>query len=166
MSHTARNYPEEVDLPPVDDSSRTLLLALDAVPYRVAREAHTRGAFAGWAPPTALVAPFPSLTHPGFAALFRPFGAAPSWGYEIRYSDTAANRVVGGNPVTYRDKVPPWSELFDARHHGVVAKVGNYVSASRAADAELDEELDEAVVLVEVHEAVGRPEVGQDHVTR
>jgi len=139
MSHTARNYPEEVDLPPVDDSSRTLLLALDAVPYRVAREAHTRGAFAGWAPPTALVAPFPSLTHPGFAALFRPFGAAPSWGYEIRYSDTAANRVVGGNPVTYRDKVPPWSELFDARHHGVVAKVGNYVSASRAADAELDE---------------------------
>jgi hypothetical protein len=118
---------------------RTLLLALDAVPYRVVLEAVARGAFDGFRRPSALVAPFPSLTHPSFAALFEPFGVDPSWGYEIRYFDTAANRIVGGSPVTYRDQVPPWSGLFDAPHRGVVAKISNYVSAPMAAMGELDE---------------------------
>ena len=118
---------------------RTLLLALDAVPYRVVLDAVARGAFAGFRRPSALVAPFPSLTHPSFAALFEPFGVEPSWGYEIRYFDTVANRIVGGSPVTYRDQVPPWSGLFDAPHRGVVAKISNYVSAPMAAMGELDE---------------------------
>ena len=125
-------------LPRVDDTARTLLLALDAVSYRVAREAHRSGAFAGWPSPSALVAPFPSLTHPGFAALFQPFGVAPSWGYEVRYFDAAANRVVGANPVTYEQKVAPWGELLDVPHKGVVSKTANYVSAPRAAVAELE----------------------------
>jgi hypothetical protein len=83
-----------VTLPVRAVAARTLLLALDAVPYRVAVEAVARGAFVGWAPPAALVAPFPSLTHPGFAALFEPFGVAPSWGNEIRYYDRASNEIV------------------------------------------------------------------------
>ncbi len=126
-------------LPVVDGTARTLLMALDAVPYRVAREAHSRGAFAGWAQPSALVAPFPSLTHPGFAELFQPFGVEPSFGYEVRHFDVAANRTVGGNPLTYRRAVPPWAEYFDAPHRGIVSKTLNYVSASRAANTELKE---------------------------
>ena len=133
-------------------TARTLLLALDAVPYRVAVEAVARGAFAGWAPPAALVAPFPSLTHPGFAALFEPFGVEPSWGYEIRYYDLAGNAIVGGSPITYRDQVPPWSRLFDAPHRGVVAKVSNYVSAPMAARAEVDEIVDH--VMASEHDVV------------
>ena len=129
----------------MDDTARTLLLALDAVPYRVAQEAHRRGAFAGWAAPAPLVAPFPSLTHPSFAALFQPFGVAPSWGYEVRYFDTEANRTVGGNPVSYAGEVPPWAELLDQPHAGVVAKVSNYVSALRAADAEVERLVEEVL---------------------
>jgi hypothetical protein len=124
--------------PAAEGTARTLLLALDAVPFRAVREAVARGAFAGWPDPSALVAPFPSLTHTGFAALFEPFGVAPSWGYEVRYFDAEANRMVGGNPLTYRRSVPPWGELFDGSHRGVVTKVSNYVSAPRAAAAEID----------------------------
>jgi hypothetical protein len=127
-----------VALPAPERTARTLLLALDAVPFRVVREAFARGAFADWPAPSALVAPFPSLTHAGFAALFEPFGVDPSRGYEVRYFDATANRMVGGNPLTYRNEVPPWGELFDATHRSVVAKVSNYVSAPRAAAAELD----------------------------
>jgi hypothetical protein len=119
-------------------AARTLLLALDAVPFRVAAEAVSRGAFAGWAAPSALVAPFPSLTHVGFAALFEPFGVGPSWGYEVRYFDAAANRMAGGNPLTYRHEMEPWCELIDAQRRGVASKVADYVSAPRAAAAELD----------------------------
>ncbi len=135
-----------------DGLPRTLLLALDAVPYRVAREAYARGAFAGWARPSALVAPFPSLTHPSFAALFQPFGVPPSWGYEVRYFDTAANRMAGANPLTYRGQVPPWSTLLDTPHVGVAAKVANYVSSPRAAAAELERVL--ALVRTSPHDVV------------
>ena len=121
------------------NSTRTLLLALDAVSYRVATEAVSRGAFAGWTAPSVLVAPFPSLTHVGFAALFQPFGVGPSWGYEVRYFDAAANHTVGGNPLTYRHDLAPWCELIDVSRRSVPSKVANYVSSPRAAVAELDE---------------------------
>jgi hypothetical protein len=121
------------------NTARTLLLALDAVPYRVAAEAVSRGAFAGWTAPSALVAPFPSLTHVAFAALFQPFGAAPSRGYEVRYFDAAANQTVGGNPLTYRREAEPWCELIDVPRRSVASKVADYVSSPRAAVAELDE---------------------------
>ena len=117
---------------------RTFLLALDAVPFRVAQEAARQGAFDGWTGPAALVAPFPSLTHPAFASLFEPFDVAPSWGYEVRYFDAEANRMTGGNPLTYRRLVPPWCELLDQPHRGVAAKVTDYVSSPRAALAELE----------------------------
>jgi hypothetical protein len=120
------------------NGARTLLLALDAVPFRVAAEAVSRGALGGWAAPSALVAPFPSLTHVGFAALFQPFGVGPSWGYEVRYFDAAANRTVGGNPLTYRHEMEPWCKLIDVPRRGVASKVADYVSAPRAAVAELD----------------------------
>ena len=97
-----------------------------------------RGAFSGWTGPAALVAPFPSLTHPAFAALFEPFDVAPSWGYEVRYFDSQANRMTGGNPLTYRTHVPPWGEVLDQPHRGVAAKITAYVSSPRAAAAEFD----------------------------
>lgn len=118
---------------------RLLLLALDAVPYRVVRAAVDAGAFDEWTTPSVLVAPFPSVTHVAFASLFAPWGVEPSWGYEVRYFDAAANRTVGGNPLTYRNRVPPWAEYLDAPHRGVVSKVSNYVSSPFAAGLEFDE---------------------------
>ena len=118
---------------------RTLLLVVDAVPVRVARQAALAGAFEGWSGPAALVAPFPTVTHVGFASLFAPFGVPPSDGYEIRYFDRAANRCVGAAPLTYRRDVPPWGELLDSPHRSLVTKTANYVSPRGAARLELDE---------------------------
>ncbi len=124
---------------------RLLLLALDAVPYRVMAAAFAEGGFAGWTTPVPVVAPFPSLTHPGFASLFAPFGVAPSWGYEVRYFDVQANAMAGGNPLTYRHQVPPWGHFIDSDHRGVMGKGSNYVTSMRAALAELDAVLDGAM---------------------
>jgi hypothetical protein len=117
---------------------RTLALAVDAVSWRVALQAVSAGGFTGWTRPTALVSPFPSLTHVAFARLFEPFGSGPANGYEVRYFDSDANRMAGGNPLTYRSDVPPWGELFDSPRHGVAAKAVNYVSSPRAVLAEFD----------------------------
>jgi hypothetical protein len=118
---------------------RTLLLALDAVPYRVFQEARSQGAFADWPAPSALVAPFPSVTHVAFASLFQPLGAAPSDHYELRYFDVPANRIAGGNPVSYGKERPPWSEFLDSPRRSLTSELSNYVSPAWAARRELDE---------------------------
>ncbi|MBU6246105.1 MAG: alkaline phosphatase family protein, partial [Actinomycetales bacterium] len=142
-SHPARFRSSERATQAAD---RLLLLALDAVPHRAVAAACAEGAFAGWSAPMPVIAPFPSLTHGCFAALFAPFGVAPSLGYEVRYFDRAANMVVGGNPLTYRGEVPPWGRLLDTVHRGVVAKGSTYVTSMRAALAELDAILEHALL--------------------
>ena len=118
---------------------RTLLLALDAVPYRVFEEARRRGAFSDWPQPSALVAPFPTVTHVAFASLFQPLGADPSHRYELRYFDVAANRMVGGSPIRYGRDAPPWSEFLDSPHRSLTSELSNYASPGWAARRELDE---------------------------
>ncbi len=115
------------------------MVALDAVPFRVVSEARRRGAFAGWAPPTAVVAPFPTVTHVAFASLFEPFGVPPSQGYELRHFDTEANATVGGGVFDYGSALPPWFELFDLPHRSLAAELSNYVSPRGAALHAMDE---------------------------
>jgi hypothetical protein len=112
---------------------RTLLVALDAVPFRVVVDACGLGAFADWAAPSAVVAPFPTVTHVAFASLFLPFGVAPSLGYEIRHFDTTANTTVGGRALSYARDVPPWFEFFDLPHRSLTSELSNYVSPRSAA---------------------------------
>lgn len=113
------------------------MLAVDAVPFRVAEEACRRGAFCGWPPPSALVAPFPTVTHVAFASLFLPFGALPSRRYELRHFDAIANATVGIRPLRYGRDVPPWSTFLDAPHRTLVSELSNYVSPRWAARNEL-----------------------------
>lgn len=127
------------------DKSRTLLLALDAVSFRIVEAACASGAFERWTPPTVLVSTFPSLTHPAFASLFEPFGVEPSWGYEVRYFDRASNRTVGANPISYREEMPPWAALLATPRRGVIAKGANYVSSPRAAEGELEAIADDVI---------------------
>ena len=122
-----------------DREPRTLLVALDAVPFRVVNEAAGRGAFAGWVPPSAVVAPFPTVTHVAFASLFLPFGVPPSPGYELRHFDTAANTTVGGGLRTYAREVPPWFEFFDLPHRSLASELSNYVSPRSAARHAVDQ---------------------------
>ena len=87
---------------------RTLILALDGVPYRAVRAAREMGAFRGWPEPRPLVAPFPSMTNVGFAAILEPFGADRIPGYEIRRFDPVRNEVTGGGLFSLK---------FDWRKH-------------------------------------------------
>ncbi|MGZ4755229.1 MAG: alkaline phosphatase family protein [Acidimicrobiia bacterium] len=118
---------------------RTLMVALDAVPFRVVEEACRLGAFTDWAPPSAVVAPFPTVTHVAFASLFLPFGVPPSQGYELRHFDTTANTTVGGGVLDYGKEVPPWFEFFDLPHRSLAAELANYVSPRSAARRAVDE---------------------------
>jgi hypothetical protein len=132
-----RPAPETGGSPEMGREPRILLLALDAMPFRVVEEACRRGAFAGWASPSALVAPFPSMTHVSFASLFLPFGVAPSSGYEIHHFDTTANEMVGGSPLTYDENVPSWSEMFDAPGRGLMSKISAYAAPWHSARKDL-----------------------------
>ncbi len=126
------------------------MIALDAVPFRVVEEACRAGAFADWAPPSAVVAPFPTVTHVAFASLFLPFGVPPSSGYELRHFDTTANATVGGGRPRYGREVPPWFEFFDLPHRSLMAELSNYVSPRSAARSAVDEI--ERAVLASSHD--------------
>ena len=115
------------------------MIALDAVPFRVVEAARRRGAFAEWAAPSAVVAPFPTVTHVAFASLFEPFGVPPSMGYELRHFDTTANATVGGGVLDYARDRPPWFEFFDLPHRSLAAELANYVSPRSAARHAVDE---------------------------
>jgi hypothetical protein len=92
---------------------RTLVLALDGLPFRVVERAHALGAFDGWPEPAPLVSTFPSLTNVGFTAIFRPFGVSPALGYEIQHFDREQNMLVGGSMVNYDEQTYAWRDLFD-----------------------------------------------------
>jgi hypothetical protein len=117
---------------------RTLLLALDGVPLRVAERAR-EGGFSGWATPSALIAPFPSVTHVAFASLFEPFGVPPTHRYELRHFNVTTNEMVNFGPLAYGRDAPPWSGYIDAPHRNLALEITNYASPSLAARYELDQ---------------------------
>ena len=113
---------------------RTLILALDGVPYRAVRVAREMGAFAGWAEPRPLVSTFPSMTNVGFAAILEPFGAERIPGYEIRYYDRERNEVVGGGVFGLKFE---WRRHFQIRLGGWWPKSGLYFTPRASARKEM-----------------------------
>lgn len=123
------------DCPPLDPTTpRTLILALDGVPYRAVRTAREMGAFDGWAEPRPMVSTFPSMTNVGFTALLAPFGARPIPGYELRRYDQELNRVLGGG--VFDDKFN-WREQFELQTNGIWSKPGLYMTPGRTVRKEL-----------------------------
>ena len=123
------------DCPPLDARApRTLILALDGVPYRAVRTAREMGAFDGWAEPRPLVSTFPSMTNVGFTALLEPFGAKPIPGYELRRYDHEQNRVVGGGIF---DGKFNWREQFDLQMKGIWSKPGLYMTPAQTIRKEI-----------------------------
>jgi len=78
---------------PGSDPERTLILAIDGIPYDVFADGQREGRFGGFFPASRMLAPFPSLTDVSFTALLR---TAPSAAYEDRYYDREAGEVRGG----------------------------------------------------------------------
>jgi hypothetical protein len=98
---------------PGSDPERTLVLAIDGIPYDVFAEVQREGRFRGFFPASRMVAPFPSLTDVSFTALLR---TAPSAAYEDRYYDREAGEVRGGlgdRIVGDYEKLAPFHASFD-----------------------------------------------------
>jgi hypothetical protein len=92
---------------------RTVVIAIDAVPYALFRRLQRGGLFREFFPAARMIAPFPSLTNVGYTAILK---APPALGYEDRYYDLPANRVGGGvgDRLANRYKrVAPFHEVFD-----------------------------------------------------
>ena len=98
---------------PGSKPARTVVIAVDAVPYPLFRRLQREGLFREFFPAARVVAPFPSLTNVAFTAILK---TAPALGYEDRYYDPAGNRMGGGvgDRLANRYKqVAPFHEAFD-----------------------------------------------------
>lgn len=97
---------------------RTLLIALDAVPFRVVAEVTDRALgdqalFAGFKGPVPLISTFPSSTSVALVGLLQPLGLERSPGYEARFFDWQQSRIRGGGPLSYYAISFPWRDFFD-----------------------------------------------------
>lgn len=98
---------------PGSDPDRTLILAIDGIPYDVFAHSQRAGRFGGFFPASRMLAPFPSLTDVSFTALLR---TAPSAAYEDRYYDREAGEVRGGlgdRIVGDYAELAPFHAVFD-----------------------------------------------------
>jgi hypothetical protein len=83
-----------VDAPaPGSDPERTVVIAIDAVPYDIFARLQEEGLFDSFFPAARMIAPFPSLTNVGYTAILK---TAPALGYEDRYFDPIDNTMRGG----------------------------------------------------------------------
>ncbi len=93
--------------------ARTVVMAIDAVPYAVFARLQREGLFREFFPAARMLAPFPSLTNVGYATILK---TAPVLGYEDKYYDPVRNRVAGGIGDRLGNrykKVAPFHEVFD-----------------------------------------------------
>jgi hypothetical protein len=100
--------PEPGSRPP-----RTVVIAVDAVPYPVFARLQREGLFREFFPAARMIAPFPSLTNVGYTAILK---TAPVLGYEDRYYDPVRNRVGGGAFDRLKNdykRIAPFHEVFD-----------------------------------------------------
>jgi hypothetical protein len=115
---------------PAPDSAapRTLVIALDGVPYRVVEQARQQGAFEGWPETRPLVSTFPSMTNVGFTAILEPLGARPIGGYERRYYDAELNKVWGSGQAASKKTVFAWTEYFQVKSRSYYDKARIYLA--------------------------------------
>ena len=78
---------------PGSDPDRTVVIAIDAVPYEIFAKVQQEGLFGEFFPAARMIAPYPSLTNIGYTAILR---TAPVLGYEDRYYDPTENKMRGG----------------------------------------------------------------------
>jgi hypothetical protein len=78
---------------PGSDPERTVVIAIDAVPYEIFAKVQQEGLFSEFFPAARMIAPYPSLTNIGYTAILR---TAPVLGYEDRYFDPVENKMRGG----------------------------------------------------------------------
>ncbi|MDX1661318.1 MAG: hypothetical protein R3326_05960, partial [Gemmatimonadota bacterium] len=98
---------------PGNEPSRTVVLAIDAIPWELFAGLQRDGRFAAFFPASRMVSPFPSLTDVAFTDIL---GTAPPSAYEDRFFVPEENRIRGGivERITGDYKAfGPFHEAFD-----------------------------------------------------
>lgn len=120
------------DEPQATDNIRTLVLALDGIPFRVVQQACAQGAFAEWPEPQPLVSTFPSVTNVAFTAMLQPLGLNDRFlGYEIRHYDIESNQVLTAKPFNKKKRQTTWRGCFHVAPASLGAKIGTYIRPKR-----------------------------------
>ncbi len=134
--------------PPSSGPPRTIILALDAVPYRtvVTLRAVKPGGdrlLTGMRGPSALISTFPSSTSLAMGGILEPFGLKPSLGYEARFFDRARNELRGGGLISYNRKQLKfgWRTIWDWKA-GNVRKITSGLRPIRASISAIDDALE------------------------
>jgi hypothetical protein len=126
-------------VPGSSEASRTFVLALDGVPFRVVERAREQGAFAGWPATSRLIAPFPSVTNVSFSEMLQPAGVGPAPGYEFSHFDRERNAKVNSSPFHYSERSFAWRDEFDAIGRTLGSKLAIYTHPRKKAKRELAE---------------------------
>lgn len=129
-------------------SPRTLIIALDAVPYDVvvrltAPKLGDQALFQGFRGPVPLISTFPSTTSLAFGGILEPFGLERSPGYEARFFDRQANRVRSGGLISYHKIKFPWRSFWNWKTRNLSAKLTNGVHPHRSSLRSIKRSLDE-----------------------
>jgi hypothetical protein len=108
-----------------EQAPRSLMIALDAVPYHVVEEltdpiqgedAH----FQSFQAPVPFISTFPSSTSVAMGGILGPMGLEKSPGYEARFFDWEQRRARGGGLFSYFKVEFPWRSYFDWGRKGPV----------------------------------------------
>lgn len=105
-----------------NDAPRHLVLCLDGVSYATVEKMMGEGSFRRFQKLARLIAPFPTLTNPGFIEILQPLGAPPSQGYEDYSYDPSSRKMRGGFLARFRRRTfieGTFRELFDDHPSGL-----------------------------------------------
>ena len=134
------------DATPPHDSPRTLLIALDAVPYEsVVAVANPENGeppiFRNFRGPIPLVSTFPSTTSLALGGILGGVGLEQSPGYEHRFYDRERHEKRGGGLFSYRKLLFPWRKFFDWQEHGLISKGFKLFKLEKASRNAIDDAL-------------------------
>ncbi len=137
---------QAVDPTPTAEA-RTLLIALDGVPYGTIAKLTdpTRGEealFRGFRGPVPLISTFPSTTSLAFGGILGGIGLERSPGYEHRYYDLELGKKRGGGLFSYKKLLFPWRRFFDFQTKGVLTKGIKLFRLDKASDQAITKALD------------------------
>jgi len=100
---------------------RHVVLILDGVGYDLVKKYREEGHLRLFHPPSRVIAPYPTLTDLCFEDFF---GYLPVRGFESRYYDHKAGRVMGGSGAYLRGDNTPYNRLLHYRANMIFDAIG------------------------------------------
>lgn len=127
----------EPDAPP-RQVDQTLFIALDGIPFAMVDRLYKQGKLSAFAPPSRVIATFPSTTTSGFTGLLRPLGAKAAPGYDGQFFSYSKNKVLGHLLSGYDYEPADYHRLFSFNRNTFFQQVVMYTSPRFAAKKDLN----------------------------